>query len=300
MSKVFSCQRTVFSRFFFTIGCVLVVLAGFFSPAAAAGPLQVFTSVPPHAFLAERLGKGFVEATALISPGQDPHTFEATPRQIVALSGARAFFATGLPVEKRLLAKVRGLHNAMVIVDIAAGIEQLAEQGDEHGGGHAEPDPHIWLSPPLLRMQINTMAAALVALLPERAQEVRANEAELVAALRGVEERLRLILKPFAGRTFYVFHPAFGYFGQAFGLHQEAVEMGGSQPSPRQLAALVQRAQQDGVKVIFTQPQFDQRSAAVIASAMKGAVVSMDPMAPDVLNNFSDMAKKLESAFQRQ
>ena len=94
----------------------------------------------------------------------------------------------------------------------------------------------------------------------------------------------------------WLFHPAFGYFAQAYGLEQQAVEVAGKTPTPRQLTGLIRKAKADGVTLIFVQPQFDQRSAAVVAKAIGGAVVPMDPLAKDVLANLKTMATKVEKA----
>ncbi len=110
--------------------------------------------------------------------------------------------------------------------------------------------------------------------------------------------RLRNELLPYKGKTFYVFHPAFGYFAAAFGLKQRAVEAGGRSPSPRQLAALIEQARKEKVRIIFVQPQFDQKGAEAIARAIDGTVINLDPLAYDVLGNFSRIAESLDRSFQ--
>ena len=96
--------------------------------------------------------------------------------------------------------------------------------------------------------------------------------------------RIAAALEPYRGQRFYVFHPAFGYFADAYGLRQEAVEAGGKVAHARSnFAALIQKAREDGVKIIFVQPQFDQRTAETVAEAIGGRVVPIDPLAKDVL-----------------
>ena len=95
----------------------------------------------------------------------------------------------------------------------------------------------------------------------------------------------------------YVFHPSYGYFADAYGLRQIAVEMGGKEPGARQLARLIHRAKEDGVRVIFVQPQFSKSSARTIAEAIGGAVVPLDPLARDYLENLERMARDIEKAF---
>jgi len=256
-----------------------------------AVPLRIVTSTPPHAFVTNEIGGAFVKVQALIDNGQDPHTFTPTPKQIMNLDQAAILFTTGLPFERPLVRQIKDRNKQLLIVDLTKGVPT---HNDEDG----DLDPHIWLSPPLLKIQAATIAETLSGADPAHAEVYKRNLAGFITALQKVDQRIRTMLRPFAGRSFYVFHPAFSYFGAAYGLHQKAVEVGGGSPSPRQLAQLIQRAKADKVRIIFTQPQFDQRSAAVVAAAINGTVMSLDPMAYDVLKNFTKIARALEEALK--
>ena len=101
-------------------------------------------------------------------------------------------------------------------------------------------------------------------------QDFRTNQAALDAELDALDRRLATTLAPYRGQAFYVFHPAFGYFADAYGLRQESVEIEGKPPTPRQLVHLIRQARADHVKIIFLQPQFNQQMAASIAQALGG------------------------------
>ena len=90
-----------------------------------------------------------------------------------------------------------------------------------------------------------------------------------------------------------VFHPSWGYFARDFGLTQEPVEQLGREPGPKALAALVREAKEDGVKVIFVQPQFSGSQAETIATAIGGQVASLDPLTEDWPAGLLDAAKAL-------
>jgi len=96
----------------------------------------------------------------------------------------------------------------------------------------------------------------------------------------------------------YVFHPAFGYFADAYGLTQVPVEFEGKEPGARQLAGLIDRARADGVRVIFVQPQFSGKSAAVVAAAIGGAVIPINPLSRDYLANLEAMASAVEQGLR--
>jgi zinc transport system substrate-binding protein len=95
-----------------------------------------------------------------------------------------------------------------------------------------------------------------------------------------------------------VFHPAWGYFARQYGLTQEAVEREGKEPGPAELAAIIDEAKKDEIRVIFVQPQFSTRNADVVAKAIGGAVVAVDPMAEDWLANMEKVAAAFQAAMK--
>jgi len=94
----------------------------------------------------------------------------------------------------------------------------------------------------------------------------------------------------------FVFHPAFGYFADAYGLQQIPVETMGRSPKGKELSAIIKLAKQENARVIFVQPQFDRQAARKIADAINGAVVSINPLAYDYLNNMEQMANTIADA----
>jgi zinc transport system substrate-binding protein len=268
---------------------------------AGTGILEIFVSIPPQAYLADRVGGGHVKVHTLAGKGQDPHTFEPSPRQIIELGNADFYFTTGLPFEQRLLDKMKNSSRRLTVIDVSQGISKRIMSADQHEfevnkGDEGEPDPHIWLAPPLLKIMAGNIAAALIKAGPEYRDDFRKNLADLEKDIDSVHARIKEILRPFSGQTFLVFHPAFGYFGATYGLHQEAVELEGKSPTPKHLAQFIREARAEKAKIIFVQPQFDTTSAAVIANAIGGVVVAMDALAYDVLANLEQMAFKIEQA----
>ena len=85
--------------------CLLLVLAVWASAAWAAGAPTVTVGIPPVGYLAKRVAGGLVTVEVLAGPGQSPHTFEPTPRQLASLASSRAYLSVGLPFEQRVLAK---------------------------------------------------------------------------------------------------------------------------------------------------------------------------------------------------
>jgi len=272
------------------------------------GKVQVFVSILPQVYFVERIGGAYVAATALVGPGQSPHTFEPTPNQMAKLSQSRLLLTIGWPFEKQLVDKVKGVNPDLRIVDTRQGIalrrmtpaEAAADADEPHpAAGHGpagEPDPHFWLSPRLAKTMAGTIATALAEADPPHAAEFQKNLEDLDADLDRLDGALAKTLAPLKGKDFFVYHPAFGYFADAYGLRQVPVEIEGKEPTARQLAAIVARAKAEGVRVIFVQPQFSSKSAEAIARTIGGAVVPMDDLARDYIANLNDMAEKIQKA----
>mgnify|MGYP001111684144 CR=1 FL=1 len=74
--------------------------------AADAAKVRVFVSVIPQAYFVERVGGERVDVEVLVGPGQSPHTYEPTPKQVARLGDARLFFRVGIPLENTLVPKI--------------------------------------------------------------------------------------------------------------------------------------------------------------------------------------------------
>jgi zinc transport system substrate-binding protein len=297
--------------------CAAAAPAGAPALSAEAPPLKVFVTIPPQAWFVERIGGPRVAVHVLVGPGQSPHTFDPTPQQMARLADARIFFRIGWPLEPGLLEKARSINPNLQVIDTREGIAlrwmtPAEAEADERAEGRAEPkggakpeaapghtgeaDPHFWLNPRYARVQAATIEKALAAADPAHADEFRKNLAALDEDLDKLDARLREALAPLKGRDFFVYHPAFGYFADAYGLRQVPVEIEGKEPTARQLARLIDRARAEGVRVIFVQPQFSAKSAEAVATAIGGSVIAMDDLAKDYLANLADMAEKVRSA----
>ena len=96
----------------------------------------------------------------------------------------------------------------------------------------------------------------------------------------------------------FVFHPAWGYFADEYGLRQVAVELEGKEPTDRELTELQQLARREGVRVIFVQPQISGQSAEAIARAVGARVEVFDPLAEDLPSELLRAAEVLTGSYR--
>jgi zinc transport system substrate-binding protein len=260
--------------------------------------LTVFAGIPPVAGLAEQIGADKIVVHTLLSPGENPHTFQPSPKQMALLAESDLYLKVGLTFEERILQKFPVTQKRMTIIDLGAGIERRklteADEVQDHSGhSHAQTDPHIWISPPNLKLMAENLLQALLEKDPEHAADYQKNFDDYCFRVDHLHERIQEILKPLKGHKLFVFHPAFGYFADCYGLRQTAIEVSGKTPSPQRLNEIINEARAENVKVLFVQPQFDQKSARTIAEAISGSVVSLDPLARDMLSNLEAIARKI-------
>jgi zinc transport system substrate-binding protein len=305
---------------FLSVALISLFMLCILPSAFARERLPVFVSIVPQQFIVQQIGKDLVVVKVMVEPGASPHTYEPKPRQMADLSKAAAYFAIGVEFEKVWLKKITAANPNLKVVRTDQGIEKIAmaahhhedaeahEEADEHHAeeaqGHADDheqgvrDPHIWLSPPLVKKQAETILAALQEIDPAHARVYETNYRQFVAAIDELDAELKALFAGKEGLQFMVFHPAWGYFAHAYGLKQVPVEIEGKDPKPAQLEALIKRAKKEGVRVIFAQPQFSTRSADLIAREIGGQVTFADPLAEDWMANLREVAAKFKAVLK--
>ena len=274
----------------FLKAAAFLFLVSFPSGRAMAGSVSAFVSILPQADFVERIGGDHVRVGVLVGPGRTPATYEPTPRQVAELARADVYFTIGVPFEKGFLSNISSMVRDLRIVDTREGVT-LRYFGDSEGGD--SPDPHIWLDPGRVKVQARVICEALIRLDPEHQAVFRERLQGFEARLDRLDKRIREILEPLRGRNFYVFHPAFGYFADAYGLAQIAVEAEGKEPAPKRLAALIRRAKQDGARALFLQPQHGKKQAMAVAREIGAKVVLLDPLPRDYVEGLESMAETI-------
>lgn len=290
---------------------LLLVIGGCGKPEAKSRP-EIVAGLPPVADLAKRIAGADVSVSSALPPGRSPHDFSPHPAAIRDISGAKVYFYTGMPFEKNIARAVEG--SPVKAINVASEIKRIPLEGgccdhDHEGHDHAghddhadadELDPHVWLSPANCRIIAGEIARTLEQEMPERASQIRANLAKLDAELDVIDREIKEKLAPYRNRTFFVHHPAFGYYAAAAGLKQQGIELGGRETSPARLAKVIRLAQENKVKTIFVQPQFNPAAAQALAQAIDGEAAELDPLAPDVLGNFRRLTDHIAKGFSHK
>ena len=252
--------------------------------------LSVFVSIIPLAFFVETIAGGLADIEVLVGPGQPPETFEPTGKQMARLENADAFFSVGVPFEEILLSRIENIYPSVQVFNTCAGI--TLKEFDPSSHQH-ERDPHVWLNPRHAKTIARNILDALVHLDPGNEAEYARRYKILAVELDGLDAEIAERLAPVEGMTIMVYHPAYGYFADRYGLKQVAIEEGGVAPGSKHVAQLIESAGTKTVRAIFVQPQFSSAAARTMADRMGIEVYTVDPLSEDYVTNLRELANTI-------
>jgi len=263
----------------------------------------VAVSVLPQQTITKAIGGDKIDVLLMVKPGASPHSYEPKPAQMIALSNAKLYLSIGVEFEHAWLAKFKAQNPRMKIVDSSKGIKRIDiaahhhDEDEHHKDSNHEnegKDPHVWTSPMNIKIIAANTLQALVQIDPGNKAYYEANYRKLLQKIVATDKQIRSILKNTPkGSKFMVFHPAWGYFASSYGLIQVPIEVEGKEPKPSALGKLIVQAKAQNIRAIFTQPEFSDKSARLIASQLHISVIKASPLAADWSANLIGLARAI-------
>jgi zinc transport system substrate-binding protein len=247
--------------------------------------LKVVATIFPLYDFAREVGGDRIDASMLLPPGVEAHTFEPRPQDIVRLNKADVFLYTGQFMEPWAADLLKGVTNkGLVAVDTSTGISLMDEeehgeaQGEEHGEeppeghahhGHEGKDPHIWLDPVLAQTMVDTIAQAFSQKDPLNSAFYQANAESYKARLKDLDARFAATLSMCQIRTIiYAGHFAFGYFAKRYDLDHVSPYKGFSpdaEPAPKSIKEIIDTIKSVGSNTIYYEELIDPKVARMIS-----------------------------------
>lgn len=283
------------------IGLALGLAGGLLAgalPARAQDTLKLVASFSILADMAREVGGERVQVQALVGPDGDAHVFQPTPADARAVSEAAVLLVNGLGFEGWLdrLQRSAGFKGRLVVA--STGVTPMTMEDHDHGHGHghshgkkkaAQPvsDPHAWQDLANGQIYVDNIARGLAAADPagtayyaQRADAYKQRLSQLDARLRAEFGAI-----PQAKRRAIISHDAFGYLGRAYGIEFIAAAgvSTGSEPSARQIAALIAQIRKEKVKALFVENMSNPRLIEQIgrdAGATPGGTLYSDALSP--------------------
>ena len=271
----------------------------------ADSTIKIHVSILPQKYFVEKIGRDKVKVDVLVKPGKSPATYAPSPSQIRKLDLADIYFKIGVPFENGILNKIRAMNKTKIIdtnkdVVLRDITKHRHIEKSDHNSHAAGKDPHTWMSPLIVKRQSRTIFQTLSKFDPGSREYYKKNYLKFIKDLNKLDKRLHTILNELKGENLFVFHPFLGYFTDAYGLHQIAIETMGKAPKGKELSRIIKLAKKEGIKKIFVQPQFDRNAANKIASVINGRVISIDPLAYDYLDNMENIAQTIARELKNQ
>jgi zinc transport system substrate-binding protein len=245
----------------------------------------VAATIAPLGDFVKAVGGEKVEVTIVVPPGAEPHTFEPTPSLMVDVAKAHLYVMNGAGLEF-WMDKLLEANKRMVVVDSSQGIALLRESEDEI-------DPHLWLSLRNAAVQVDNICSGLIEVDSQNKDYYIKNRDDYLEKLKALDEELN---RTFAGKKIKIFvvqHPAWTYFARDYSLRQVPLMEGEKEPGPKYLVKVIELARKNNITAIFVEPQFNPKSAEVIAREMNADIVVLDPLAGDYLDNMRNASREI-------
>ena len=255
----------------------------------------LFVSILPLKYFADQLIDGNFEVEVMVPPGASPETYSPTPKQMIHLSEAKAYFSIGyLGFEQVWLENFKATNANLQVYPTSAGIEMIKEEQTHTDHDHpAGVDPHIWSSPKTAQIMAENMCNGLKKIDPANTAAYDANLKKLKLKISSVDSAITRIFKESSEKRFVVFHPDLGYLARDYGLEQLAIEFEGKIPSPKHLKQVIEAARKAKVKFILIQKEFDAENAEVIAKETGSTILQIDPLDYNWSEQVIDIAQKI-------
>jgi zinc transport system substrate-binding protein len=251
--------------------------------------LMVFVSILPQADFVRQLGGERVEVSVMMPPGANEHNYEPDTGQLKALSRADLYVKVGhLPFEDTWMERFISTNRDMLVVDSSQSIKTI------------DHNPHIWLSPRLVKIQAETISAALVQLDPQNQDYYLKRKQIFLKELDKLDQEITTTLSGVKGKNFLVYHPAWGYFARDYDLQEVAIEEHGKEPGAREMSRIIDYAKKNHIKTIFDSSQHSTHSADAIAAELGARVVLLDPLPADYMDNMRKVAKTMATELGRE
>ncbi|KGR73616.1 metal ABC transporter solute-binding protein, Zn/Mn family [Ureibacillus manganicus] len=296
--------------------------------------IDIYTTVYPLTYFAERIGGEYVNVTSIYPTGANEHSFEPTQKDMMNLADSDLFFYIGLGLEGfvekanntlanenvKFVATSEHIPEDKLRISKGHSYEESLEHDHEHDGdehdehehgadehdehNHGDIDPHVWLSPVLSQELALAIKNELVNTMPEQEATFTANYETLVSELQSLDEDFKNLVADAKTKSFFISHSSFGYIAGQYGLIQVPIAGLNSQsePSQKELIEIVDLAEELEAKYILFEQNVSSNLTSVIQSEIGAKSLTLHNLSvlteEDVANDenyFTLMQKNIET-----
>ncbi|NCC87524.1 MAG: ABC transporter substrate-binding protein [Clostridia bacterium] len=254
-------------------------------------PVIAVSIVPEQTFVTAVCGD-LAEVVTMVPPGNSPENYEPTAKLMEKFEKASLYFSIGVPTEEANILPNIGDTTVISLADKVASVypDRTFESG--------ERDPHIWLSPKRVKVMIETIADEMIKLDPDNADTYQKNAQAYIEQLNALDSQIKTSLDGVQSKSFIVYHPAFGYLADDYGLTMYALEDDGKEATAQHLQEMIDLAKKENIKVIFYQEEIDSNQSQSFAEEIAGKTIQLAPLAADYISNLKNMAETMAEVME--
>ena len=172
----------------FIIASLLQIL--FFPVKGWTEPIPIFVSITPQKYFVERIGGNDVKVEVMVKPGESPATFNPNPKKMSRLANSKLYFSIGVPFERIWISRLKAIQPDLKFISLNQNLGLKIKSGYSQN----KKDPHIWLSPLLVKNMVTEIEVALSKEKPEREKIFKINHTALAQELDMLDQEIRDIL----------------------------------------------------------------------------------------------------------
>lgn len=260
------------------------ILATLLLAPSVASANTILTSFKPIQMIVTELTQGVSKPEVLMNSNASPHDYALKPSDVKKVHSADMVVWFGPDLEAFLTKVIESNDNVIEIAKIP-GINLRAYGHEEHdhdaheGHHHGSHDPHFWLGIDQVAVAAKYISDKLIETDPDNAMAYQENLDSFLIALKEKQQSIREQLAPVKDKGYYVFHDAYGYYEEEFGLNNlgHFTVSPERKPGAKSLIAIKKTIVRENVQCVFSEPQF---TPAVIDSVTRGSNAKQGQLDP--------------------
>ncbi len=255
--------------------------------------LSVVVSIMPQKYFVEQVGGDKVDVKLMVGPGHSPATYEPTLKQIAEIEDSQLYFSIGVPFERAWLSTIQRNNPGLRVINMGS---HSVNETQQH---HLEHDPHVWLNPNNAMHMTKLIADELIALDGNHAEHFQQAAEVFISKLVKLDTDIESQLSHLSKRDLIVAHPAWSVYAEQYNLTQHSIEQHGKEIQAASMTDLIELAREKQIKAVFSQPQFNNKAAKIIAAEIGAVVISLDPLAYHYLDNMREVTAAIVSGLSQ-
>jgi zinc transport system substrate-binding protein len=272
---------------------ILIIFTLIFSTNAISS--EIVASIKPLHSLVSSVTQGSDSVSLLIKGSMSPHNFALKPSHAKLLNNAKIVFYIDNQFESALKKTVIGLPTRVRVVKVSstkqlkllptrAGDNWEEDGHDHHNHDHGSNDLHFWLEPNNAIQIVKGIVRELSIVYPDNINLYKKNARKIIKEIKTVDLSIKSILEPVKNKPFIVFHDAYQYFENKYGLNTVGSILLDPEipPSPKRIIQIRAKIKTTNPTCVFKEPQFRAKIVNTVIEDTNLKVGILDPVGADL------------------